>query len=368
MKHLVALAMSFTLLFALFAPATISAQADAASAADAALVWMRDQQQADGSFLGFGPGDSADAVFALVAAGEDPAAVQQDGNSALDYLSTQASGYATSVGAAAKLVMAAVAGNQDPTSFGGVDLLAVIGKGYDPTTGQYGPDVFGHALALLALKSVGVEAPAAAVDRLLALQLPDGGWSFDGTADTGSDTNTTALAIQALADNSAAQDVVDTALAYLKTQQNDDGGFPYSQTSSFGSDSDANSTAYVLQALAAAGADAADSDWTAPNGDPLSTLVGLQNDSGAMRYQATAPDDNALATYQAVAGLLSRPLPVATTTVVGAEALLIPAASLPATGTSGSHEWLLAMALILLIGGLAVVRGHSAQRTAHKSK
>jgi hypothetical protein len=187
---------------------------------------------------------------------------------------------------------------------------------------------------------------------LIALQLPDGGWSYDGTAETGSDTNTTALAIQTLAGNDAAQTALAKALAYLKTQQNDDGGFPYSQASSFGSDSDANSTAYVLQALAAAGADPEGADWSAANGNPLSALVGLQNESGALRYQAAAADDNALATYQAVAGLLGTALPVDTTTLAGAEAVLVPAASLPATGGITGMEWLLALALLLMIGGL----------------
>lgn len=353
------------LLFALFAallaamlPAAVHAQA--ATPLRDAVAWLGTQQQPDGSFPGFGPGDSADAVIALVAAGEDPAGFVQDGKSPLDFLSAQASAYAANgAGAAAKLAMAVIAADGDPTSFGGVNLLELIGKGYDPATGQYGPDVFGHALSLLAIKAAGATPPPLAIERLLSLQLDDGGWSFDGTAASGSDTNTTSLALQALAGQSQGQSAIADALTYLRGQQNADGGFPYSQTSQFGNATDANSTAAVIMALVALGENPA--AFTNAGKGPIDALATLQNDSGALRYQAAQADDNALATYQAIPALAGASLPVATARINGAQTLIAPtAAGLPATGSADSAPLTtlaLAALALCLAGGFVRRRG-----------
>jgi prenyltransferase beta subunit len=358
----------------LAAPSAALAQgADVAAANRAAIAWMRAQQQPDGSFLGFSAGDTADAVVALVAAGEDPDAFSRDGNSPLDYLKAQAAGFAaTGPGSAAKLTLAAVAAGEDPAAFGGVNLLEQLGKGYDAATGQYGPDVYGHALALLAIKAVGAPVPAAAVSRTLALQLEDGGWSFDGTAGTGSDTNTTSLVIQALAGVAGADAARGRALDYLRGQQNEDGGFPYSQSSQFGNATDANSTAAAHQALLAAGEDFTAAPW-ARSGTTASALLGLQNTSGAFKYQATPADDNALATYAAISALAGKALPVATTTVAGAAELIAPSApaapvapaatvpaALPATGAAELPVAGLALAGLALAAAGAAVRRRAA--------
>lgn len=363
MRRLPLIALLAALTFALLAPAAARAQADAPLAD--ALAWLRAQQQDDGSFPGFGPGDTADALVALAAAGEPLDDFTQGDGSAIAYLEAQAAGYATAPGAAAKLAMAAIAAGADPTSFGGLNLLEVIGEGYDPATGQYGPDVYGHALALLAIQAAGATPPAAALGRLLDAQLPDGGWSFDGSEATGSDTNTTGLALQALAGQRQADGARASALAYLETQQNDDGGFPYSQASSFGADSDANSTSAVVQALIAAGEDPAGERWQRGGSGPLDLLAALQNDSGAFRYQAAQAEDNALATYQAVPALAGAALPVARASVAGAQAAIAPASTAqPAAGlpsTAGGAELPVAplalLALALLGAGARLRRG-----------
>ncbi len=329
-----------------------SPAAEAAAAAD----WVRAQQQPDGSFPGFSAGDTADAVVALVAAGDDRAAAETE--AALDYLKAQAATYvAGGPGAAAKLALAAVAVGEDPTSFGGVNLLREIGKGYDPATGQYGPDVYGHTLALLAAKAVEAAPAPLAVSRLLDLQLEDGGWSFDGTTATGSDTNTTSLALQALAGLRQADGARAKAIAYLKGQQNDDGGFPYSQTAQFGNDSDANSTAASIQAIIAAGQDPGARAWTKGRNTPYTALVGLQNSSGALRFQAAQPDDNGVATYQAVPALFGRALPLITAATPGAAALLAPTpAGLPATGAAEVPVAALALLALALFGAGVATR------------
>lgn len=339
------------------------AQAQSSSSGVPGIVsWMRTAQQADGSFPGFGPGDTADALVGLVAAGENPGTFTQGSNTPLSYVQSQAATYAASgTGAAAKLVLAAVATGADPTNFGGVNLLQVLGASYDPATGQYGPDVYGHALALLALKAVEVPAPNAAVGRLFDLQLADGGWSFDGAAATGSDTNTTGLVLQALAGLRQADGARANALAYLETQQNADGGFPYSQSSPFGNASDANSTASVLLGLRAAGEDLSSSRWS-KGGGIVAALNSFQNPSGAFRYQQALADDNALATYGALTALVGTPLPVRSAAIPGAAALLVPAAApapttLPATGGPVLALAGLAVAgMLLSVGGLVLRR------------
>lgn len=319
-----------------------------------ALAWAQSQQQADGGFPGFSPGDTADVVIGLVAAGVDPNGVLRDGNSPVSFLGNQAGSYAAkSVGSAAKLTLAVVAAGKNPRAFGGLDLLALIGNSYNPATGQYGGDVTGHCLALLAARSVGASAPQPAIARLQALQNADGGWSFDGAPATGSDTNTAALCAQALVGHGAD---AQKALAYLQSQQNADGGFPYSKSSSFGSDTDANSTALVIQALVALGQD---------TGVARQALAALQNPSGALRYQAAQPDDNALATYQALSGLVAKSLPVVSASVPGAQEALAPAqpatlpAALPNTGTAPAPALALLalLALALVMGGGLVRRG-----------
>lgn len=331
------------------------AATDPGLAAQAALGWLRSRQQSDGSFPGFDAGASADAIFALAAAGTDPNGVFSNGATPVTYLGNNAAAYAAkSAAAAGKLTLAVVAAGKDPRSFGEHDLLGELARTYDAKTGRYGADITGHAYALLALAATGQPIPPQALAALGKAQLPDGGWSFDGGAASGSDTNTTALVVQALAAARARSAVLGRALAYLESQQNADGGFPYSKSSSFGTDTDANSTANVIQALVAAGVDPRSLKPGAS--DPIDALLALQNPSGAFRYQAAQPDDNDLATAQAIPALLLKPFPLATLALPVAQ----PApASLPRTG-GGAPAWpLLAAALALLVLGAATRMGRN---------
>lgn len=342
MNRLLAL---LALLALLLVPAAPALAADTpAQAVPAALGWLLTRQQADGSFAGFDAGASADAIFAIAAVGSDPNGVLKNGSSPVSYLGTQAASYATkSTAAAGKLALAVVAAGKDPRSFGGQNLLGLINAAYNPASGQYGADITGHVYALLALASSGQPISPQALAALGAAQLPDGGWSFDGTAATGSDTNTSALAVQALVAAGAKGDALARGLAYLQSQQNADGGYPYSKSSSFGADTDANSTAAVIQALAAAGGDTA---------APIAALLKLQNPSGAFGYQAAVPDDNDLATAQAIPALLLKPFPIKSVSlpVEPAQAQPVPAA-LPNTGGADSRAWLALVALSMLAAG-----------------
>ena len=272
----------------------------------AALDFLRTVQNEDGGFSnGFAPesdlGATADAVIALVAAGEDVAGdTAGDEQTPLDSLSAQleASVAEGAAGQIAKVITALVAAGEDPADFNGrdlvSDLLALQGE-----DGTFGMGAFDHCLSVIALQNAGEPLPDGALDALLTAQNDDGGWGF--MADQASDTNTTGLCLQALALEDA-EDAATSGLDYLANIQNEDGGWPYQNPSEFGTTSDASSTAMVLQALAAH--DEYPAEWN----DPASFLGGLQEESGAFRYQDEMPGDNILATIGAIPALAGVPL------------------------------------------------------------
>ena len=70
---------------------------------------------------------------------------------------------------------------------------------------------------------------------------------------------------------------------------------------------DANSTAIVVQAILAVGPDPASADWNTA----AAALAGFQNPSGAFRYTDDQPEDNLVATVQAIPAIAGLPYPIA---------------------------------------------------------
>ncbi len=366
MRHRI-FALSLALLLALASIVPALAAADLAAALD----YLRTQQNADGGFgSGFAPGstpaNTADAVLAIVAAGGDAAAFEQGGNSTVDYLAANTTAVDTS-GDLAKLILAAVAAGQNPRTFGGTDSVARLEAmaGADGRIATANDTFVSHLLAVLALASVRRPISAAAVDQILQAQQDSGGWAWDGTEATPADTNSTAFAVQALAAaGQAGSEAVGRALDYYRSIQNEDGGWPYQSPSDFGTATDANSTAVSIQALIAAGEDPA--AWESSGGiDPVASLEGFQNESGAFAWQAATPGDNLLATVQALPALAGKTFPLATMAVgeASAQAATTPAPTAPApltapeTGGAGLDP-----ALLLSLGGLAVAAAGYALR------
>ncbi len=330
-----------------------------------AMDWLRTQQNDDGGFgdPGFGNPEStvsntADAVQAIVAAGEDPNTWDKTGNTPITFLAANVAGL-TTAGDTAKVIMAAVAAGENPRDFGAVDLVASL-EGMLGDDGKFGGenDFQGaHCLAILALKSVSRPIPASAVDLLKNSQIEDGtwAWSFSTAAGEG-DNNSAALAVMALiaAGEPADSPIIQRTIAHFQSQQNKDGGFPYINPSAYGTDSDANSTALVLQALIAAGQDPA--TWVKGEANtPATALAGFQNDDGSFSWQLAFPGANFLATVQAVPALAGKTYPLATTTV--GEAIAAPEV-LPVTGADLAHGfgWLIATGLALAGSGLFLRR------------
>ena len=199
--------------------------------------------------------------------------------------------------------------------------------------------------------------PVETIAFITDAQQEGGGWAWDGSAETTADTNTTAFAVQALIAGGEASDsdAVSAALTYYEGIQNDDGGWPYQSPSDFGTATDANSTAVTIQAILASGQDPAGEAWTSSEGNmPIPALEELQNESGAFAWQAAMPDDNLLATVQALPALAGKPFPLATMHVGDAEA---PPATLPDTGGV-----VLSPAMALIASGLALAGGGLAYR------
>lgn len=261
-----------------------------------ALAWLRGQQNADGGFPGFSgpdsdPSTSADAALAFISAGVAPSDIQKGDTSLLDYLHTSAAGL--KAGPAAKYLLVAANSGETPSSFGGADLVG-LSTAEKSADGLYGGSYFIHALIVLAQAIAKSPDAAKALDNgvLLKAQQVDGGWGFDPKG--ASDTNTTALVVQALVASGQGGDATTRGMAYMEGTLQPGGLYPFDAKSG---DGDANSTAYVLQAKIAARANPAEITRT------RAALIALQNPSGAFPFQKAAPDDNLLATVQAIPAL-----------------------------------------------------------------
>lgn len=277
-------------------------------AAQKALAWLAGQQSAtDGGYGGAGP--SVETLLSIGANGIQARHWRRTPTapSLLTYLMGKAAGYTTNAAAAGKLTLGWSAAGPCLPPF-----THVAGDFYDEETGAYGYGAGAQAWAILGEAARGQTIPTQAVNYLKSRQQSDGGWEYvPGGWGAGTDTNTTALALQALvaAGEPLTSTVITAGLGYLHTAQNNDGGFPYDPDSSWGTASDANSTAYVLQALYATGQNLAAWKKGTPPADPLDFLLSLQLEGGAFEWQAGS-GANLMATQQAIPALLGRAFPL----------------------------------------------------------
>ncbi len=272
-----------------------------------ALSWLSGRQNADGGFGGASA--TADVILAFGAAGVDAHTVRSaQGKSPVDFLVSQVPNFNHDGGEMGKLLMAAVAGGEDPRNFGGYNLVISLTQHISPT-GQFGTNSqFGHALGMLGLAAAGEAVPPTVTQWLRDRQLSSGGWGWSGTSP---DADTTALAIQALiaAGDPLTSTSIVSALNYLRSVQSEDAGFCYSPV--WGTDSNADTTAAVIQALIAAGENLA--DWTKNGRTPLEALRSFQKSDGAFVYQWGGwggSVNNIMSTYHAVPALLGRAYPI----------------------------------------------------------
>ena len=214
-------------------------------------------------------GLTADAVLALDAQRHRPGDRRVGDRCAREHVGDYAgSGADVAAGALAKLLVVAVAQGADPTSFGGVDLVAALTALQTPagrftdksSSGTDSSNTFGQGLAVLGLTRAGA-APSAATAYLLRQQCgTTGAAGFRVVlADTpcpagaAADVDASAVAIQALL---VAGDTADAgrALDWLESRQAGDGSFAGSPPTDV---ANANSTGLAAEALAAGGRSAA---------------------------------------------------------------------------------------------------------------
>jgi hypothetical protein len=264
------------------------------------LSWLRPQQVITDSSYGSSTAASVEGLLALGANHEDantwqPAA---DASSLLDFVLAHGAEYAQDgVSEAGKLAVAlSAAGACWPAE-------AVKPSGYySPTLGALHTDAGPLAWGILGTLALDEAAPTESVDYLLNLALPDGGWEW--SPGWGRDTNSTALALQALV--AAGVPLTNSAIisgqTYLQSAQAPEGGFSYDPNASWGNVADSNSTAYVLQALAALGVGAPEA--------AIDFLLVLQGEDGALGWQIEQPAANMGSTQQAIPALLGQPYPI----------------------------------------------------------
>ena len=154
--------------------------------------------------------------------------------------------------------------------------------------------VWRQSLALLAQDAAGAVPAKKAVDWLVGQQCDEGGFAAyraDAKADcdkkTQVDSNSTAIAVQALAALGGHDEEMSAAVEWLESVQNKDGGWGYMP----GGPSDANSTSVVIGALTAADKDPEDV-LAGKKKSPYDALLDLQlgcgrkaSEQGAFAYQ-----------------------------------------------------------------------------------
>ncbi|MEA2646882.1 MAG: hypothetical protein QOE92_1965 [Chloroflexota bacterium] len=325
---------------AVFGPLPPAAALAACDPATHAVQYLAAHQSDDGS-VDASVGETSDFVLSAAADGVDPNTLTgAAGKTPYDYLAAdlaaptpKAFKDANQLG---KVVQAVVAGRHEATAFGGRDLLAKLTSTsgspafYDAGTGafydQFGGDnqAFANAQAILALAAAGDAGhpvPPAAVTELKSLQgttgTGTGGWSAFGFYDT----NTTAMALMALAaaGDTPANDTGTYAAAYafLHTQQDPaTGGFPL--TTDFGPDSDPDSDALVIQALTAAGENAGGAAWSNTAGNATTDILAFQDPASGGFAFSRGGKLQTFATTQVAGGLRRAPFPVPATYTSGA--------------------------------------------------
>ncbi len=275
-----------------------------------AIAWLHTQQHADGSFGTSSSGSAgltADLVYALARAGQNPAgaAWSINGHSALDALEKLAPAYAArDAGQAGKVARAVALAGGNPRSFAGLDLVGVINAAYDPATGRYHPNLlFRHIMAIEGLLSAGQSVPPAAFDAVLDAQLPDGGWfwAFEGVE---GDVDTTGKVLQILGTYPTTECArsLSRAESFLAAAQLPAGGWGVKTLTG---PANADSTALVVAGLRAIGSDPDGARFQKQGKSALESLLGFQEPSGAFVYirEAGREEFRIVATTEAAAAL-----------------------------------------------------------------
>ena len=204
---------------------------------------------------------------------------------------------------------------KDARNVAGYDLTKALGD-YDKTIWQ---GLNGPIWALIALDSrnypmpMNPEAKTQAtrqmyVDRILACQLPDGGWSlFGGTESAGAsdavaDPDSTGMALQALAkymDQPAVAEAVEKALDCMSKRQNADGGY-----GSWGT-TNSESVVQVLVGLCELGISPEDPRFVKNGHTLLDNVLSYQTANGGFQHTNSGSGNNQMSAEQGFYGIVA---------------------------------------------------------------
>ena len=271
----------------------------------AAMTYLRNNQDADGSINDFGT--TCWAAMAIKAAKLDPNTFDSGGDSVTEYLVNNAGSIDRSdTSELSRFILAMSASGLDSSDIDGYDYVAKLQSLVD--SGQYGDPswLFDDFWPVIALRSVSTQAtdPSIAdpVNFIMTNQNPDGGWGW--AVGAASDVDDTAAAIMALraSGTSHISTVIQDALNYIRSQQMPDGGFP-----SWGA-SNSDSDSWGISALYSSGEDPA--TWLSGGNSAIDHLKSLQNLDGSFNWQPGAPGFNKyLSTSYAIVALSGKHYP-----------------------------------------------------------
>jgi hypothetical protein len=249
---------NFSKTYVLIALASIAALLGGAAVAQAAstntgavkkgVSWIRKSNLSSFPGTGF----QADTLSALAAARKIGVKSPSSTTSRfLDQIEDNATDYAGSAGATAKLILAATATGRNPRCFGPKgkqsDLRNILVADYNSSSGQFGRSGFDHALALVAMKAAHEKIPSKAV-KFAKQRRGKYGWNFAMSKSAGDDVETSALMIEGLraAGVSKNDGALKAAYKWITFQRNADGG--YNPDTEQG-ETQADTTAYAIRAF-----------------------------------------------------------------------------------------------------------------------
>lgn len=262
-----------------------------------------------------------------------------------------------------RYILGILAADSDPANVNGYNLVDSVENGNVTKQG-----LNGVAYALIALDSASFSIPDTAqwsramlLNQLLDKQNADGGWAWDGSLV--SDSDSTAMVLTALApykDQEAAKVKIDAAVHFLSTQYQ------------AGKINNSSTAAQVVIALSALGLDANGSLFAKDDSSLVKFLLSFQNADGGFDWQggdqsdvfSTSQPFEALVAYQLyLAGkgsLYQLPLAanpkVITVSQQTQEAAPQTGYALPNTATNANNGILLGMGMILMGGLVFTVR------------
>ncbi|HEX7293258.1 MAG TPA: prenyltransferase/squalene oxidase repeat-containing protein [Solirubrobacterales bacterium] len=283
-------------LLALFVLASAAVPAPAGADTGDAVKWLTSVQNADGGF-GASPGDESSVsttawvALGFAAAGRNPLDVSRLGRTPVDFLRSNVSELG-SAGDYARTILALEASGVDPSSFGGVDLVATL-AGKQADNGSWVGWPGSTAFAVIALRTAGA---TGGINRALAwfgkVQNDDGGWG--DVPNSFSTADGTGAVMQAM----PGAEISRHGLGYLRKHQRSNGGFVTGASGAVNS----QSTAWAVQGMLAVGADP---------GAALDYLTARQAADGHYRYSSSSDQTPVWVTGQVLAAVAGKPFPIA---------------------------------------------------------